>query len=305
MKLIRLEFYGIAIGSLLLLTALGLGRLLPEGELYAYTLPWRSEPAAYLMDIGRGISVSLTKNMPRPDAYWLAALSPDSSQMVVTIAEQGDGNLYLLDVWNGVLNPLVLQPNYDDQAAWSPDGRWIAYSSLLAGDRDIYKVEVATGITTRLTDFLEDSTQPSWSPDGTRIVFVKRQNLLVMAADCPELDGICGRNAQQITSSRRSDSLPVWSPDGTKIAFMSDRSGRPEIYVMYADCLDRAEGCLQQNPHHLKGRVGRLHTLSWPAERGLLLFISDQVGRAGLYSLQPNCDLVGSCNLEPVVLVEP
>src|SRR5687767_14528812 len=139
MKLIRLEFYGIAIGSLLLMGALGLGRLLHEGELYAYTLPWRSEPAAYLMDIGRGISVALTKNMPRPDAYRLTTLSPDSSHMAVTIAEQGDGNLYLLDVWNGTLNPLLIRPDYDDQAAWSPDGRWIAYSSLLAGDRDIYK----------------------------------------------------------------------------------------------------------------------------------------------------------------------
>jgi dipeptidyl aminopeptidase/acylaminoacyl peptidase len=304
MKLMRLEFYGIVIGSLLLLAALGLGRRLPEGELYAYTLPWRSEPAVYLMDIGRSVSVSLTKNTPRPDAYRLTTLSPDYSQIAVTIAEQGDGNLYLLDIWSGVLNPLLIRPDYDDQASWSPDGRWIAYSSLLAGDRDIYKVEVATGIATRLTDFLEDSIQPSWSPDGTRIVFVNGQNLFVMAAACPEVDGICGKNAQQITSSASSDLLPVWSPDGRQIAFMSDRSGRTEIYVMDADCLDRAEGCLQQNPHHLKGRVGRLHTLSWTRERGLLLFISDQFGRAGLYSLQPDCNLVGSCNLEPVVLVE-
>jgi dipeptidyl aminopeptidase/acylaminoacyl peptidase len=304
MKLLRLAFYGFAIGSLLLLIALGLGRLLPEGELYAYTLPWRSEPAVYLMDIGRSVSVAVTKNLPRPDAYRLATLSPDASQIAVTIAEQGDGNLYLLDIWSGLLNPLLTDSSYDEQAAWSPDGRWIAYSSVLEGDWDIYKVEVATGITTRLTDLLEDSTQPSWSPDGQRIVFVNGQNLFIMAADCPEVNGMCGSNAQQITSSASSDLLPVWSPDGTQIAFMSDRSGRTEIYVMDAACLDRAEGCLEQNPHHLKRSVGRLHTLSWTRERGLLLFISDQFGRAGLYSLQPDCDLMGSCKLEPVVLVE-
>lgn len=306
MKLIRLEVYGIAFGLLLTLAALGLGRLLPEGELYAYTLPWRSQPAVYLMDIGRGVSVPLTKSLPQADAYRLAALSPDASQIAVTVMEQGNSDLYLLDIWDGALNPLLIQPDHDDQAAWSPDGRWIAYSSLLAADWDIYKVEVVTGVITRLTNFTSSASQPAWSPDGQRIVFVNGQSLFVMPVECPEVDGRCGRKARPITYSAGGDSFPTWSPDGTQMAFVSNRSGRAEVYVMDVGCLDSSEGCLQQNPRQLTHGIGRLHTLSWSPQWGLLGFITDQYGRAGLYALQPGCDLLPEgCTFTALVLVRP
>jgi Tol biopolymer transport system component len=305
MKLIRLALYGIAITVLLAGAALGLGRLLPQGELYVYTLPWRSQPAVYLMEIERSLSIPLTKNLPRADAYRLPAMSPDASQIAVSIAEQGESNVYLLGIWNNLFNPLLNQAGYDEQVSWSPDGRWIAYSSQFETEWDIYKVEVTTGITTQLTVSPFSGNQPSWSPNGQRIAFVVRQSLAVMAADCPELDGMCGRDAQQLTSSAGSDLFPVWSPDGTQIAFMSTRSGRAELYVMDAACLDESDGCLQQNPRQLTTGLGRMHSLTWSAKYGLLGFISDQYGRAGLYAVQPDCGVLGGCNLVPLVIVEP
>ncbi len=296
------------VGIVALLAALGLGRLLPKGELYVYTLPWRSEPAVYLLDIERAVSVPLTKSLPRAEAYRLAALSPDGNQIGVTVAKQGNGDLYLLDIRSGRLSLLLTQDGYNEQAAWSPDGRWITYSSLLQSEWDIYKVEVATGVTTRLTNFTYSADQPSWSPDGQRIAFVSGLTLFVMAADCPELEGRCGRAARQITYSGGIDSLPVWSPDGTQIAFVSTRSGRAEMYVMDVGCLNNSDGCLQQNPRQLTHGLGRLQTLSWSAERELLGFITDQYGRAGLYSVQMECAVravLGQCNVVPLVIVEP
>lgn len=305
MKLIRLALYGIAITLLLTMAALGLGRLLPQGELYVYTLPWRSQPAVYLMEIERGLSVPLTKNLPRADAYRLPALSPDASQIAIAVLHQGGSDLYLLDIWSGNLNPLLVEPGFDEQAGWSPDGRWVVYSSVLEGDWDIYKIEVSSGSSTRLTNFVYNAEQPSWSPDGQHLVFVSGQSLAVMAADCPELEGRCGRDMRQITSSTGSDLFPVWSPDGRQIAFMSTRSGRAELYVMDAACLDRETGCILQNPRQLTTGLGRMHSLTWSAERGLLGFISDQYGRAGLYAVQPDCGVLAGCNIVPLVIVEP
>jgi Tol biopolymer transport system component len=304
MKLIRLALYGIAITLLLMVAALGLGRLLLEGELYVYTLPFRSEPAVYLMEIERSLSVPLTKNLPRADAYHLPALSPDASQIAITILSESDGDLYLLDIWSGNFNPLLFEEaGYDDQAAWSPDGRWIAYSSLLENDWRIYKVEVDSDVTIRLSDPFYAASQPSWSPDGQRIAFVVGQSLFVMTAECHLLDSVCGKNAQQLTSSAGSDWFPVWSPDGTQIAFMSTRSGRAELYVMDAACLDESDGCLQQNPRQLTTGLGRMHSLTWSAKYGLLGFISDQYGCAGLYAVQPDCGVLAGCNLVPLVIV--
>src|SRR5947207_3213212 len=42
-------------------------------------------------------------------------------------------------------------------------------------------------------------------------------------------------DARNLTRNKADDGFPAWSPDGKKIAFVSDRDGRPNIYVMDAD----------------------------------------------------------------------
>jgi len=43
-----------------------------------------------------------------------------------------------------------------------------------------------------------------------------------------------GQELERMTQSAYSDSSPAVSPDGTRVAFVSNRSGRPQIYVMAA-----------------------------------------------------------------------
>jgi TolB protein len=42
-------------------------------------------------------------------------------------------------------------------------------------------------------------------------------------------------DARNLTRNKAEDTFPAWSPDGKKIAFISDRDGRPNVYVMDAD----------------------------------------------------------------------
>jgi acylaminoacyl-peptidase len=84
---------------------------------------------------------------------------------------------------------------------------------------------------------LQFAADPQISPDGKHIVYVrqfsdimndKRQsNLWVINAD--------GSDDRGLTNGNYSDTSPRWSPDGTRLAYISDRDGKPQIYVRWMD----------------------------------------------------------------------
>lgn len=90
---------------------------------------------------------------------------------------------------------------------------------------------------------LQSAADPRISPDGKRIVYVrqfadimndKRQsNLWVINVD--------GTEDRALTTGNYSDGSPRWSPDGTRIAYISDRGGKPQIYIRWMDNGQTAE----------------------------------------------------------------
>jgi len=81
------------------------------------------------------------------------------------------------------------------------------------------------------------ATDPQISLDGKRIVYVRTSadistdrrvaNLWIVNFD--------GTDHRPITTGTYSDSSPRWSPDGTRIAFVSDRDGKPQLYIRWMD----------------------------------------------------------------------
>jgi len=90
---------------------------------------------------------------------------------------------------------------------------------------------------------LQYAGDPQISPDGKRIVYVRQfsdllndkheSNLWMISAD--------GSENRALTNGNYSDSSPRWSPDGTRIAYISDRDGKPQIYVRWMDNGQTAE----------------------------------------------------------------
>ena len=84
---------------------------------------------------------------------------------------------------------------------------------------------------------LQYASDPQISPDGNRIVYVRefsdmmsdehKSNLWIINFD--------GTNQRAVTTGNFSDGSPRWSPDGTRIAYISDRDGKPQIYVRWMD----------------------------------------------------------------------
>ncbi len=120
--------------------------------------------------------------------------------------------------------------------SWSGDARAIAYSAYRGnGTPEILLSFITTGVLQNLTKgrLRDGSYLPVFSPDGKRIAFAATaegaasQDLYIINVD--------GTNLRRITTHPDIDTTPTWSPSGTQIAFTSNRTGRPQIYIMNAD----------------------------------------------------------------------
>jgi len=90
---------------------------------------------------------------------------------------------------------------------------------------------------------LQYAGDPQISPDGKRIVYT-RQFSDVMAdkrASNLWIINFDGSEDRALTTGTYSDGGPRWSPDGTRIAYLSDRDGKPQIYVRWMDNGQTAE----------------------------------------------------------------
>ena len=84
---------------------------------------------------------------------------------------------------------------------------------------------------------VQTAGDPQISPDGSKIVYVRSfadaqsdrrySNLWIINFD--------GSDDRALTSGNYGDNSPLWSPDGTRLAYISDRDGKPQLYVRWMD----------------------------------------------------------------------
>lgn len=138
----------------------------------------------------------------------------------------GRKDVYVVDMDGSNLTRLT----FDDKLAlmpdWSPSGNSILYTSYRNYKPDLWVQDAATGRPSLVaTGGL--NTGGSFSPDGRRIALSKDGNICVIGVD--------GSGLVKLTSGDALDVSPSWSPDGSQIVFISDRAGRPQVYVMNSD----------------------------------------------------------------------
>ncbi len=75
------------------------------------------------------------------------------------------------------------------------------------------------------------------SPDASQLIYYVAQ---IDAEKDKEFSAIhlldiASGNARQMTDGKAKDSKPAWSPDGKSIAFVSDRGGKPQLFLLPVD----------------------------------------------------------------------
>ena len=89
---------------------------------------------------------------------------------------------------------------------------------------------------------LQFPSDPQLSPDGQRALYVlgrvEEDDPLKVEADWPKprlrsrIVLADSSGARVLTTGQGRDFSPRWSPDARNVAFLSDRSGKPQLYVL-------------------------------------------------------------------------
>jgi len=160
------------------------------------------------------------------------AFSPDGRLLALTLSQnQGNLDIFTLDLTTQVLRQLTTDAAIDTEAAWSPDGRQIYFLSDRSGGPQIYRVGAEPGARAeRVTYEGVYNARPRISPDGKQIAVVYGQNntyrIGVVTASSGVLD---------VLTTGRLDESPSYAPNGAQLIYATRDGGRGVLASVTTD----------------------------------------------------------------------
>ena len=166
-----------------------------------------------------------------PRSYLWPTLSPNKERVALRLQEPRS-NVWIYNIQDGNLSPLITGGTSNDAPIWSPTGNDIAFSSTRDGPRNLF---------IRETDFLapeeqvtgnEYSENPSsWSPDGQWLAFTRFDPASENDGDIWVVPVEGDRTPQVFHETESFAGGAMFSPDGDLVAYTDDSSGQYEVYV--------------------------------------------------------------------------
>ena len=144
--------------------------------------------------------------------------SPDGRSFAYYLSQNGNSDIYVMDVKTKTHRQLTFDGARDWSPAWSPNGKWIAFVSERAGSWDIYRMD-ANGKNVKQLSDMGNCTSPAWSPDSESIAFTSSSFLYVMDTEGKRLKRLAATDAFADCT---------WSPDGKQILFSANVGGWKE-----------------------------------------------------------------------------
>lgn len=164
------------------------------------------------------------------------SVSPDRHFIAYESNQDGDFDIYIMEVPTGEIQQITDDPADDFGPAWSRDGSKIAFHSNRDGDFEIYVVDLAGQEIRQVTANGATDRSASWSPDSTRLVYFSDESggreLYIVELATGEIT--------RLTENEAYDGLPDWSPNGTLIVFASNRDDEQntDIYTIDVETLE-------------------------------------------------------------------
>ncbi len=116
--------------------------------------------------------------------------------------------------------------------SWAPDSRSLVFSSNRSGDYRLWRIDAAGGEPEWVAGVNTlDPGGPALSPAGGHVAYEEwafEINIWEVTLDAVAPDEGAPR---RVFASTRWDFQPTYAPDGRRVAFVSNRSGRPELWV--------------------------------------------------------------------------
>ena len=175
--------------------------------------------------------------LPNSAGWAMFRIAPDGRRIAAVIAEGARPDVYIYDLSRESLSRLT---NDSRQGAappiWTPDGRRITFSYFV-GERNLYWQRAdGIGEPQRLTNSPSTQIPGSWDPTGRLLAFEERNrqtgdDIMILSMGGDEAGGWKPGTPTPFLATAANEGDPTFSPDGKWIAFMSNKSGRPEVYV--------------------------------------------------------------------------
>lgn len=159
------------------------------------------------------------------------SISPDGRRLAMQAAQDGNTDIWLVDLERGVSSRFTTDPQADIAPVWSPRGDRIAYASRVDGVFELFEKPVAGGEPRPLLRTGEATQVTDWSRDGRYLLYrsVTTSPHADMDIWAVALDG--DRMPFAVVRTPFEERDAQFSPDGTWVAYQSNESGRHEVYV--------------------------------------------------------------------------
>ena len=163
-------------------------------------------------------------------------LSPDGTRVAVMQSVDGNDDIWIKQLPDGLPERLTSDDRIDTSPFWSPNGEFVTYSRADgSGGFDIWRRRAdGTGSPQPVLDDERNLYQGRWSPNGEWMVFRTVTGL----ASSPDDDilgfrpGVDSVAIPLVASPEFSEQSPALSPNGLWLAYTSDSTGQREVYVV-------------------------------------------------------------------------
>ncbi len=152
----------------------------------------------------------------------------------IAFAVAGAGNLkeiYTCRFDGTDMQRLTHNGSISTEPAWGGAGQVLVYTLYQNNATSVVLADVANGRQKRLSRFPGLNAGADLSPDGEWAAITlskdRRVDLFLISART-------GQVARQLTNDLDVESSPCWSPNGDRICFVSDRAGKPQLFVISA-----------------------------------------------------------------------
>lgn len=159
------------------------------------------------------------------------SISPDGKKLVFSLAEEGNVDIYVMNLDGTDFMRLTRHNTVDTNPSWAPGGRSILFTSDRTGTPQIYRMDADGLNKTRITVENPYNDGAVWNPRHDYMAYVSRfdNDFDIFIMDLQT------RKNYRVTRLQGSNENPYWSPDGEQLCFTSNRSGSWQIYAVNRD----------------------------------------------------------------------
>lgn len=238
-----------------------------------------------LTETNTPIALAIPTLKPSPTATTTSTPTPKPIPANTKIAfasnEQGDWDLYVMNLDGTGFNQLTFGEQDEMNPAWSADGSKLLYQ-MQQGDKWQIMMMNQDGTSPIQLTNKGSNQNPSWTADGLNIMFDSDRN---GNRDVFQMD-LNGENQIALTNHPVNEFAPVWSPDGTLLAYISEQAQTDVDY----DCTQSEfAGCPQEiffmdTNGNLVGKTANdyIHSVVWSPDSQSIAYIANYMESSGL-----------------------